>query len=408
MSYQQLTKFVARTSPGKYHSPQPRPSRKEIEDDFLDRWSPKTDHGHYQRAQLYRERKGVVARHQRKTTHRRADYLRAQRDSSEDTESQTKRPWLRPSFPSSSRPHSRSSSRPSSQSSSRPNSSASSVTYPSTRSSTPHTPLTPKTDLFPAAAPSVVVSDLSSTFQDELDSYDSQIKGLQQDQWPSVPSARSPALRLKGSAFSQKTASDVKQWAFVEGMLYGGHSATLRDSDTVRPSTAYKAGTIFSAPFHSSGIRDERWVSVNDPHQTATPFGVVVSKYRKMIVVKTFGEHCVCVPIFTFSGRGLAGKEKSILEYVSIRDVSDRDSEPAEGAYVQLLAAADPGFCGRIVKGKSSVKLTQFCSHHYDAPATIEGELGNLSTVRLLNLVKVIGDVPVRFLGESEVGPDDF
>lgn len=240
--------------------------------------------------------------------------------------------------------------------------------------------------------PSPVVSDFSSTFQDELDSYDDQIKSLQQGEWPTPPDSRGPALRVEGREFSQKNATDIKRWAFVEGMLYGGQSATLRKSDRVHPAASYEIGAIFSAPHHTASSTDERWISVSDPHNTATPFGVVHSKYRKMVVIKTFGEHCICLPVYSHNGQGFEGKAY-VTEQVSIRDAHDRYPEQPEGIHLLLLAVRNRDFPGKIVSGKSSVKLTEFCSHRYDAPATMEGRLEvdrSDSRRRLLDLVKLV------------------
>jgi len=132
---------------------------------------------------------------------------------------------------------------------------------------------------------------------------------------------------------------------------------------------------------------------VTDPHNTATPYGVVHSKYRKMIVIKVFAEHCVCVPVYSHCGRGLEGKDPVLSdEYVSIRDVADPNPEPSECAHLPLLAVADKEFRGKIITGKSNVKLSEFCSHRYNVPATIEGMLDrkSFSKQRLFDLVKLI------------------
>ncbi|KAI0395277.1 hypothetical protein F5Y17DRAFT_424520 [Xylariaceae sp. FL0594] len=176
--------------------------------------------------------------------------------------------------------------------------------------------------------------------------------------------------------------------------MYGQQSASLRDSDKVHHASRYSVGVVFSAPYHVASAGDERWVSVTDPHNTATPFGVVHSKFRKMIVVKVFSEHCVCVPVYSHRGCGIEGKDAPLWEeYVSIRDVADPSPEACESAYPPLLAVAYKEFRGKIIAGKSNVKLTEFCSHRYDVAATIEGTLDSKSssTERLLELIKLLG-----------------
>ncbi|KAJ2980344.1 hypothetical protein NUW58_g6969 [Xylaria curta] len=239
---------------------------------------------------------------------------------------------------------------------------------------------------------SVTVSDLASGFRGELEIYDRQLQSLQEGQWPTPPSPRAKALR--GSQFSQRTATEIKRWSLVEGMLYGGQSATLRDSDRLHPVQSYEVGVIFSAPYHTASALDERWVSVDDPYNTATPFGIVYSKYRKMVVIKVFGEHCICLPIYSHNGQGLSGKT-FLTEFVSIRDACNRYPEPPEGLHLMLLAVGNCDLRGKIVAGKSSVKLTEFCSHRYNVPATMEGKLElkkSDSARRLLGLVKLVSE----------------
>jgi hypothetical protein len=234
-------------------------------------------------------------------------------------------------------------------------------------------------------------SDLRTTLQEELDDYEEQITHLRPQDWPAPPQPRAQAIRVVGSEFSRKKAKEQKEWSFVQGTLYGQHSVTLRDSDAVHPAGSYGVGVIFSAPHHTPSSTDERWVSVTDPHNTATPFGIVYSKYRKMIVVKTFGEHCLCLPIYTHHGQGLEGKS-FLDEFVSIRDAGDPHPEPAEGSHGRLTAVANPDLRGQIVAGKSNVKVTEICCHRYDAPATIEGKLNSLdlSMQRLIELVSAV------------------
>ncbi|KAF2971564.1 hypothetical protein GQX73_g2041 [Xylaria multiplex] len=311
--------------------------RADKEGEFLDRWSAKTDPDHYNRVRLYRRRKGAVARG--------LSLIRAREGDIEDVRS-----------------------------------------LGSAYSHSETSFLSPVTDV----PSSVAFSDIGSTLQTELDSYDDQIKTLQQGQWPQLPSPRAPLLRIGGNSFAIEKAKTLKSWGFAQGLMYGRSSAALRDSDRAHPAASYEIGVIFSAPHHTASKDDTRWVSVTDPYNTATPFGIVHSKYRKMIVIKAFGEHCICVPIYSHNGRGLEGKA-FITEYVSIRDSCDENPEAPEGLHTRLLAAGNPDFHGKVVAGKSSVKLTEFYSHRYDAPSTVEGKLDEDSKVRLLDLVKVLG-----------------
>ncbi|KAI0416320.1 hypothetical protein F5X98DRAFT_185855 [Xylaria grammica] len=348
MSFYQRQPRLSRSTPLTL-SPRVRPYRVEQVSEYIDRWSATMDPGHYNRVQLHKRRRHAVARRQR--SNRGSRHLSLIKTREGDTED------VRP------------------------------LESATTARSNNSWVLSPGSD----DSSRLAFSDLGPTFQEELDNYDEEIKTLQQGQWPSLPSPRAPVLRI-GSDFAVQKARALKSWGFAQGLMYGGNSAALRDTDRVHLTARYEVGVIFSAPHHTASTEDTRWVSVTDPYKTATPFGVVHSKYRKMIVIRTFGEHCLCVPIYTHNGRGLEGKA-FVTEYVSIRDARDRHPEPAEGLHIRLLAVGHADFRGKIVAGKSSVKLTEFCSHRYDAPATIEGKIEDeASKRRLLELVKVLGD----------------
>ncbi|KAI1424647.1 hypothetical protein F5Y12DRAFT_432170 [Xylaria sp. FL1777] len=317
-----------------------RTDRVEKEGEYIDRWSPKLDHDHYSRVLLHKRRRDFIARHRRRQEHRDSSLMRACTEKVDDVRSLD--------------------------------------SFDSNRTSL----------LSPAS--SIAFSDLGSTLQNELDDYNDRIKTLQQGEWPAPPNPRSRALRIEGKEFSMQKAKALKSWGLAESLMYGGNSASLRHSDAVHSAASYGVGVIFSAPHHTASTDDTRWVSATDPYNTATPFGVVHSKYRKMIVVKVFGEHCTCLPIYTHNGRGLEGKD-FVTEYVSIRDAADRYPPPPEGIHTRLLAVSNPDVCRKIVSGKSSVKLTEFYSHRYDSPATIEGELEDESDskTRLLELMNL-------------------
>ncbi|KAI1326603.1 hypothetical protein F5Y16DRAFT_374757 [Xylariaceae sp. FL0255] len=231
---------------------------------------------------------------------------------------------------------------------------------------------------------------LADKFSQELEYYDNQISSLRQGEWPSTPDPRAPALRISGAEFSEQKARELKAWNSAQSFMYGAQSSSLRNSDVVHPKEAYEPGTIFSTSYHTNGS-DQRWVSVSDPHNTATPFGTVHSKFRKMVVVRKFGSHCLCVPIFTSNGHGLEKKPDFLHEeFVSIRDAFDDNPEPAEGPNRPLLAMKYRSCPGSVIAGKASVKLTEFYSHNFESPATIEGYLDDRSdsTWRLLDLTK--------------------
>ncbi|KAI1354824.1 hypothetical protein F5Y01DRAFT_329488 [Xylaria sp. FL0043] len=305
----------------------------------LDRWSSQGDPNHDRRVKLHQRRRSSVARYQQRRGLHRSASRSAYAGDVDDVRS--------------------------------PNSFSSDNTSPASSES------------------SIACSDLASTFRTDLEHYDNQIKTLQEGEWPAPANPREKALRMEGQEYSIQIATQLKQWNVSQSFMYGLISASLRNTDAVHPAERYEVGVIFSAPHHTASTDDSRWVSSTDPHNTATPFGIVHSKFRKMVVVKVFGEHCTCLPIYSHNGRGLEGKE-FINEFVSIRNATERNPEPAESSHRMLLAIGDETFRRPVVAGKSSVKLTEFYSHRYDTPATMEGRLDRLSQSkkRLLELVK--------------------
>ncbi|TPX18851.1 uncharacterized protein E0L32_011466 [Thyridium curvatum] len=135
------------------------------------------------------------------------------------------------------------------------------------------------------------------------------------------------------------------------------------------------------------------FLDASDPHCTATGFGTVHSKYRKVVVVGVYATHVTALPIYTYSGRGAARLRSGRRnECVSIRDVDDANPEPAETAHGTLYCEKDAGApCGRfVVQGLSSVHLTEPITHRYDHEATFEGRMMEEDFERLLYLMNKI------------------
>ncbi|KAK5636300.1 hypothetical protein RRF57_012012 [Xylaria bambusicola] len=211
-------------------------------------------------------------------------------------------------------------------------------------------------------APSFVFSDLGSTLQDELDHYDDQIKTLQPGEWP-APRAR--AFRVNGKEFSIERAKALKSWGFAQGMMYGvvQHPCGIQTECTQHQ--AINPG--LSSAHHT--IQQARMISGS---QSTT---LIIQRRRSAKYI------------------GLEGKD-NLIEYVSIRDAADKYPEEAEGMHNRLLAVGNDDFRGKIVAGKSCVKLTELTSHRYDVPATIEGKLEEKesdSKEELLALVEMLG-----------------
>ncbi|KAI5866305.1 hypothetical protein GGS23DRAFT_617368 [Durotheca rogersii] len=233
---------------------------------------------------------------------------------------------------------------------------------------------------------------LVQSMLEELRRYNDAAKSISDNEWVHPPRPRSRARRLDPVQYSKERVQELKRWSQAQAFMYGQTTSSLRSTDTKHPRSAYVPGTVFSAPFHTSSSSDEMYVQADDPNLTATPFGTVCSKYRKMIVIRVYGEHCTCLPIYTHNGRGLDSKEFP-KEFVSIRDVAEKWPEPYEGPHPGILAIRDQEFrAGSFITGRSVVKLTESISHRFDAPATIEGRLDSESESRqrLFELIKLV------------------
>lgn len=139
------------------------------------------------------------------------------------------------------------------------------------------------------------------------------------------------------------------------------------------PEESYTPGTIFAAP-HYSQARDDYWES-GHPLVTASSCGPVYSKNRRFVVIETYADHVICLPIYSHNRRGLDFVRSSI-EWVSIRDIKDSKQEPAESPHGLVLCQTLPGNGHILVaKGRSSVHLTEPTTHRYSDYATIQGSL---------------------------------
>lgn len=203
-----------------------------------------------------------------------------------------------------------------------------------------------------------------------------------------------------GAAWSKNRATEFKRMAFDEMFESGQVASYSRWGEDQQPRDVYKIGTIFSVPHHSQASQDSHLlVDYDDPHVSATAFGPVYSKYRRMIVVETYTTHCTCVPIYTHNGRGLAFKSAELRrECVSIRDATKsatghRPSETENGLLIAYrradvdLGSAAAGSAGNWIDDRSSVHFCEVVSHRYTDRALIEGRLNYESMALLQKLV---------------------
>ncbi|KAH7185758.1 uncharacterized protein B0J16DRAFT_320525 [Fusarium flagelliforme] len=179
---------------------------------------------------------------------------------------------------------------------------------------------------------------------------------------------------LKRDVGNRKPFYGVHQALFD---LSRGESVTvhMRATDQRHSRHDLKRGTIISAPFHSQYRQDT--VSTLDLNTGVSAFGPVYSKYRKMIIIETWAEHVVCLPIFTYNGNGLEMRQGMVEEYMDVRDVDDECPAPPQTPYEPLIAIRDEKWLGRntFIAGKAVVKLTEKTTHSLSQKCSIEGKL---------------------------------
>lgn len=192
--------------------------------------------------------------------------------------------------------------------------------------------------------------------------YDS-YKGPTSSGYPQIPRGRTKALST----------------------LLSGNSVTAftRLSDHTRGLDELQPGTIISAPHHTQGRSDI--VSAEDRNMMYSDFGAVHSKYRKMIILETWGEHCICLPLYTYRGKGLAGRRVFAAEYVSVRDDDLPYWDPKESSAEPLTAIRDKNWpiWNTFITGRTVVKLTEKIVHNYTDKCSVEGHIARADFRRL-------------------------
>ncbi|KAH6982065.1 hypothetical protein BKA56DRAFT_585159 [Ilyonectria sp. MPI-CAGE-AT-0026] len=114
-------------------------------------------------------------------------------------------------------------------------------------------------------------------------------------------------------------------------------------------------------------------------------FGAVHSKYRKMIILETWGEHCICLPLYSYRGKGLAGRRVFAAEYVSVRDDDLPYWDPKESSAEPLTAIRDKNWpiWSTFITGRTVVKLTEKIVHNYTDKCSVEGRIARADFRRL-------------------------
>lgn len=169
----------------------------------------------------------------------------------------------------------------------------------------------------------------------------------------------------------------------------------LRPTDMVHPASVYHPGLIFSAPMHTQATPEE--VDLDEVNMTATTFGTVYSKYRKMVIVSVSkeGDSCLALPIYSNNGNGIKFK-RAKDEWMAIRDEAEQPAEPSESKHDLLFALRDESFYSpTFISGKSNIHLTETVTHNFRNAMTVEGRLARgmlpylCKVVRQLNLERL-------------------
>lgn len=212
-------------------------------------------------------------------------------------------------------------------------------------------------------------------------------------------------------SWSASKARKFKQNNLEQIWHDGQTNISRRLSDRTHDRLRLYPGVIFSAAHHtisceSSYLRPDATIAYDDPYRTNTAFGVVFSKFRKFVILRTFGLGVFCLPIYSHNGAGLSGKLNE-EEYVAIRDSrgcssvdsaseptsksefeSESESEsdrPCVVAHMNLLSGQKPR---PLLSAKSAIFLTDPVLFRFGTHLTIEGRLLEDDVTRLQALIR--------------------
>lgn len=201
-----------------------------------------------------------------------------------------------------------------------------------------------------------------------------------------------------------------------EDLLDGGEvrAPEPRRTDT-KPVRECVPGQVISLPVHSAADRDR--VAAADTYLTWSSFGVVLTKYRKCVVSEVWGRHVIALPIFTYGGRGLEGKEHAAREYLRIRAGDRMTAEERASACEGKLIVAErdrdwsQGSC--FIDAPAVLHLTNRLTLQEHERCSVEGEVvedgmatifSAIEALRLANQPQIHGKG--RSLGHLETASD--
>lgn len=85
----------------------------------------------------------------------------------------------------------------------------------------------------------------------------------------------------------------------------------------------FKKGEIITIPFHTANMNPN--TDPTDRRLTITCEGPAYSKRRMMVILWLHKQEMFCLPLFSYSGTGLAKKQSTIEEHVAVKNEGDLD-----------------------------------------------------------------------------------
>lgn len=184
-----------------------------------------------------------------------------------------------------------------------------------------------------------------------------------------------------------------------KGDVVHGH---MRRTDRVCDASELRLGTIISTAIHNQAR--ENTVSIDEFNKSLSGFGIVYSKYRKLIVVEEWAQHVVCIPLYSYNGRGLKGREALACEYFDVRDVDDPEPE-GKDTFCTLMAVRDEHWPreNTFIEGRTVAKVTEKITFYRTDRCSIEGRIDPESFSTLIPpYIKASTNPLAMFLSRSQ------
>lgn len=232
-------------------------------------------------------------------------------------------------------------------------------------------------------------SALADVKRPEDEEEDSRPQGPGSLDWEGYPKRYDP--QKQNQARSNLRLGRIQPSAFVSKAAFKGESRAPRAgpkyTSVVLPKDKYRPGMIVRCVIHEPTMdrTSHSMFTVASVMVTATKLGPVTSKCRKLIVIGTYEDHYMAVPLYTHNGKGLSRKSKPD-EYISVRD--HRQTEP-----FSRLSKHPPLVTNYLNPGVlpydpvTTAHIPYLVSRGYVLPVVHEGYLEPDSTHRLLELV---------------------